>query len=231
MAVKWLCEVFCLALTFVTADSDEARNRQHFIYVTVSNNFKLHPMKVNSVIITLVALIAISCSNRANTGQSLKSSPQNVTTEQSLPTVQLNQANISDEVKKKANYFKAGLISEKNLMKLPDEFIDFSKNFISDSLFQFQHIDFNYLVGAIGECDTTIILNSDNWRYSRWDFIKEFTEGSEYEAIEKWDNTVYIADGKIYFEFYLKEIGLIYQIGFDRINAEWYITLYKIDVC
>jgi len=188
-------------------------------------------MKVNSVIITLVALIAISCSNRANTGQSLKSSPQNVTTEQSLPTVQLNQANISDEVKKKANYFKAGLISEKNLMKLPDEFIDFSKNFISDSLFQFQHIDFNYLVGAIGECDTTIILNSDNWRYSRWDFIKEFTEGSEYEAIEKWDNTVYIADGKIYFEFYLKEIGLIYQIGFNRINAEWYITLYKIDVC
>ena len=83
----------------------------------------------------------------------------------------------------------------------------------------------------IGECDTTIILNSDNWRYSNWDFIKEFTEGSEYEAIEKWDNTVYIADGKIYFEFYLKEIGLIYQIGFNRINAEWYITLYKIDVC
>ena len=37
---KRLCEVFCPAPTFVTADSDDARNPQHFIYVTVGNKCK-----------------------------------------------------------------------------------------------------------------------------------------------------------------------------------------------
>jgi|ADurb_Gly_03_Slu_FD_contig_101_216806_length_3582_multi_3_in_0_out_0_5 hypothetical protein len=32
---KWLIEVFCPASAFVSADSDEARNPQRFIHVTV----------------------------------------------------------------------------------------------------------------------------------------------------------------------------------------------------
>ncbi len=35
LGFKWLCEVFCPALAFVTADRDEARNPQRFIHVTV----------------------------------------------------------------------------------------------------------------------------------------------------------------------------------------------------
>jgi hypothetical protein len=36
LGFKWLFEVFCPASAFVTADSDEARNPQRFIHVSVS---------------------------------------------------------------------------------------------------------------------------------------------------------------------------------------------------
>lgn len=37
---KWLIEVFCPASAFVSADSDEARNPQRFIHVTVGSKHK-----------------------------------------------------------------------------------------------------------------------------------------------------------------------------------------------
>jgi hypothetical protein len=36
LGFKWLIEAFCPASAFVTADSDEARNPQRFIHVSVS---------------------------------------------------------------------------------------------------------------------------------------------------------------------------------------------------
>lgn len=38
LGFKWLLEVFCPASAFATADSDEARNPQRFIHVTVVRN-------------------------------------------------------------------------------------------------------------------------------------------------------------------------------------------------
>jgi hypothetical protein len=40
LGIKWLHEAFCPALAFVSADSDEARNPQRFIHVTVSSHAK-----------------------------------------------------------------------------------------------------------------------------------------------------------------------------------------------
>lgn len=40
LGFRWLLESFCPASAFVTADNDDARNPQHFIYVTVSCQFK-----------------------------------------------------------------------------------------------------------------------------------------------------------------------------------------------
>jgi hypothetical protein len=39
LGFKWLREAFCPASAFVTADSDEARNPQRFIHVSVTANF------------------------------------------------------------------------------------------------------------------------------------------------------------------------------------------------
>jgi len=38
LGVRRLIESFCLASAFATADSDEARNPQRFIHVTVGRN-------------------------------------------------------------------------------------------------------------------------------------------------------------------------------------------------
>ncbi len=187
-------------------------------------------MKTKSLIILLLISSIISCTSKSKARQESKAAQQvDITTQ--LAVVELNHKNIWGEVDKKSNYFKSNLKPEKDLNKLPEEFMDFSNKFITDSLFQYQHIDFKYLVGAIGECDSTIILTAENWRHSNWDFIKEFSEGNEYEPSEKWDNDAYISNDKIYFEFVLKEIGLIYQIGFEKINGDWHETLYKIDAC
>ena len=40
LGFRWLFEVFCPASAFVTADSDEARNPQRFIHVSVTGNAK-----------------------------------------------------------------------------------------------------------------------------------------------------------------------------------------------
>jgi hypothetical protein len=37
LGFKWLCEVFCPASASATPDSDEARNPQRFIHVTVGS--------------------------------------------------------------------------------------------------------------------------------------------------------------------------------------------------
>ena len=36
LGFKWLFEIFCPASAFTTTDSDEARNPQRFIYVTLA---------------------------------------------------------------------------------------------------------------------------------------------------------------------------------------------------
>jgi len=41
LGFRWLHEVFCPASAFVTADSDEARNPQRFIYATVMGHLKM----------------------------------------------------------------------------------------------------------------------------------------------------------------------------------------------
>jgi len=40
LGFMWLLEVLCPASAFATADSDEARNPQRFIHVTVTANEK-----------------------------------------------------------------------------------------------------------------------------------------------------------------------------------------------
>jgi hypothetical protein len=40
LGFRWLHDIFCPASAFVTADSDEARNPQRFIHVTVTHKLK-----------------------------------------------------------------------------------------------------------------------------------------------------------------------------------------------
>lgn len=106
---------------------------------------------------------------------------------------------------------------------LPIDFNDFYAKFISDSTFQKERIE-SSLLGVIGECDSTIILSINNWEYLNTDFRSDF-----YNPLDS--NTVSISISKILIENYRKEIGLIFQMGFEKKNNKWFLTLITIDIC
>jgi len=188
-------------------------------------------MKAKILSFILLCGILISCANKGKSEHEFISQELIEQSKIDLNAAEVNNKNIWNEIEKKATYFKSDLNPENNLKNLPKEFIVFADKFKSDSIYQLQHIDFGRILGTIGECDTIIIINSDNWKYSNWDFLNDFANGNEYEPIEKWDNKVYASDSKIYLEYFLKEIGMIYQIGFEKANDIWFLTLYNINVC
>ena len=138
----------------------------------------------------------------------------------------LTKNNIWDFVNEKVEWFKKGLEPQKNMDLLPSDFKAFYEKFSTDSVFQVNNIQFDKLIGVIGECDTTIILNSKNWETAT-NIFNHFNESSK----EKWNNYFFFDSTKVYFEFELIEIGIICQFGFEKINGKWEQTLSHVNVC
>ena len=108
---------------------------------------------------------------------------------------------------------------------IPNDFMEFSRKFISNSEFQKAHIDFDNLIAVVGACEETYVLKKDNWVFDDWNFINEI--GID----EKWKNTFNYSDNIFYFEYTLKEVGTLTMLGFEKINGEWNLTLYIQNDC
>jgi hypothetical protein len=117
----------------------------------------------------------------------------------------------------------SGKYFDKNL--IPANFLDFSTRFISDSIFQKSHINFENLIAVVGACENTYVLHEMCWKFDDWDFITEI--GID----ENMENTFYFSDDVFYCEFLLIEVGIIRRLGFEKNNGEWYLTLYDINDC
>ncbi len=133
------------------------------------------------------------------------------------------EGDIWTKIDKKKVWFLEGTRTINTIDLIPRDFNDFYSKFVSDSTFQKEHIEFSIL-GAIGECDSTIILSDMNWEYLHYDFRSGF-----YNPLDS--NTVSYNTSKILIENYRKEIGLIFQMGFERKNGSWFLTLITIDNC
>ena len=138
---------------------------------------------------------------------------------------------IWDSVEIKANWFTKNLKPYRNLNQVPKDFAEFYAQFISDSIFQLQHIAYDKLIGVIGHCDTTIRFTKVNWEYNNWDYTKFFNEDNNTDNIDGWDNTFYFTNKRFYYQFRLKEIGWIYKTGFEKIKGKWQLTLYDENAC
>jgi len=136
---------------------------------------------------------------------------------------QTEKEDIWTKIDKKKAWFLEATKTFKTIDSIPIDFNDFYSNFISDSMFQKVHIEFSIL-GAIGECDSTIILSDKNWEYLHLDFRTDF-----YNPLDS--NTVSFNKSKILIENYRKEIGPIFQMGFEKKNGNWFLTLITIVVC
>lgn len=108
---------------------------------------------------------------------------------------------------------------------ISNDFIEFSRKFISNSEFQKAHIDFDNLIAVVGACEETYVLKKDNWVFDDWNFINEI--GID----EKWENTFNYSENIFYFENTLKEVGTLTMLGFEKINGEWNLTLYIQNDC
>jgi competence protein ComGF len=146
-------------------------------------------------------------------------------------SIEISKNNIWELVQQKVTWFKKNNYPKIDLESIPDSFLNFYHLFISDSLYQINHIHFEKLIGVIGECDTTIIFNSKNWQYTNWNFVEFFPIDNNTNDIDGWNNTFYSNKSIFYYEFELKEAGVIYQVGFERINEKWLLTLYYVNAC
>lgn len=138
--------------------------------------------------------------------------------------------NIWDSIDLKADWFMDELELNRNLDLIPTDFLEFYKQFITDSVFQSRHIAFKDLIGVMGECDTTIRYNEQNWEYTDWDFTK-FFDGKNSDDVDGWDNTYYYSNDRFYYQFRLEEVGWIYKTGFEKIDNKWQLTLYYVNAC
>lgn len=151
-------------------------------------------------------------------------SKNSISTIENMPNInQTEKEDIWTKIDKKKDWFLEGTQTFKTIDSIPIDFNDFYSKFISDSIFQKEHIEFSIL-GAIGECDSTIILSDKNWEYLHLDFRTDF-----YNPLDS--NTVSLNKSKILIENYRKEIGPIFQMGFEKKNGNWFLTLITIDVC
>jgi hypothetical protein len=109
--------------------------------------------------------------------------------------------------------------------RIPKDFLEFSRKFISDISFQEKHIDFGNLIALNGGCDEIFVMSEKNWVFDDWDFINFIGIDDEVE------NTFNFSDSIFYFEYVIKEVGTFRVLGFEKKDGEWYLTLYEVNDC
>lgn len=103
-----------------------------------------------------------------------------------------------------------------------DDFSVFYSEFISDSLFQKEHIIFP-LKDAVYECDSIVTLTKENWTFDSVD-VRNYDKSL--------DNII-INQGKDKFKITLnrKEVGKLYEMIFKKIDGSWYLIYYFVNAC
>lgn len=128
------------------------------------------------------------------------------------------------------NRQKVNLTTESKGHKINSN-LDFFKNhdfevfysaFISDSLFQKQHIIFP-LKDAIYECDTTITLTRENWAFDSHD-MRDYDKSLDSIIIKQ-------EEDMLNYSLTRKEVGKLYEMRFERIKGTWYLVYYFVNAC
>jgi hypothetical protein len=183
------------------------------------------------LILTIFSCSSLSTKEPSSSAEEIKPTHTDTVSNEYRKTLADDPKNIWEIIDTKANWFKENKQGYDNLALMPADFSEFYDRFISDSLYQVQHIYFNSLIGVIGDCDTTIHLNKYNWKFETWNFTEHFNNQHEEDNIEDWDNRIYFNNQTFFYEFNLNEVGIIYQTGFEKIKGSWQLTLMYVNNC
>ena len=181
-------------------------------------------MKQTILILSFLALISSCSNNKPNSEPTIEliETKQKITPLKPAEHYSID-LKIWDKVSDKQNWFLEKTKQFDHIDSIPIDFVEFYEKFISDSAYQFQHVKFPIL-GVIGECDTTILLNSKNWEYLNWDFRPEFND-------ENYSNITAYNDSLFYYRITLDEIGQLSQLGFKKLHNEWYLIFCDFNAC
>lgn len=185
----------------------------------------------------LITFILFSCGQKSVTNDTVETSETTQNPKKQIANHEIqtdkptDPLSFWDTLDLKVNKFIKGKTMRRAGKDIPQDFTDFYKRFVTDSTFQFKHIDFENIVGVYSHCDTTIQINSTNWVYSNWNLLDFFDREKRPEPKDGWDNRYYFDKKSIYFQLERPEVGMIHQLGFEKINGEWKMSLYVIYNC
>lgn len=137
---------------------------------------------------------------------------------------------IFDELDEKSIIFQDST-QVNNLSQLPADFRAFYHKISTDSVFQKQSIDEEHFIGAISECDSTIVLTKKNWIFDPLLPIDNLDHNRIEVDGEVWILKPYISYDKILFVYDIEGLGNVQSLGFERIDGVWKFTLYTLSVC
>lgn len=179
--------------------------------------------------------MAFSCGQKSDTNNSVDTSenaenPNAEIEQEEVGSAEQREENkqlsFPDDVHLKVKAFIKGKNPHRDVKNIPQDFVDFYKRFIADSIYQLKHIDFENIVGAYSYCDTVIQITPSNWNYSNWSLLDSFDKTKKTDPRDGWDNRFYFDRQSFYCQMELIEVGMISQLGFEKINGEWKLILY-----
>lgn len=144
--------------------------------------------------------------------------------------IDTSEVDIFDELDEKSTTFQDSTQAN-NLAMLPADFRVFYYKISTDSVFQKQSIDEDHFIGAISECDSTIVLNKKNWVFDPLLPIENLEDNRFELDGEVWILKPFISHDKILFVYDIEGLGNVQSLGFERINGVWKFTLYTLSVC
>lgn len=189
--------------------------------------------KILIILILYLLSVSSSCSKKPDTDDQQNSnkialsinsdstnSQDSITKSDSRESVNLN---IWDRISQKGKWFENGETIQYHFDSIKNDFNLFYDRFISDSLYQINHINFP-IVGAIGYCESTEIPDSNNWELITFDFRKN-------PDYKRYGYDLISTEDKFFLRSRLNEVGLISEIGFEKIEGEWQLTMFFVNAC
>lgn len=121
----------------------------------------------------------------------------------------------------KVNYFQENCVIEEipqyNDFKFKSaDFEVFYNNFISDSIFQISRIKFP-IKGCYVDYEQNKKWNKETWPMIKWDLREEIKRSDDSLFIEQTDN-------RFFFGSYCRDCGFSFEMTFEKIREEWFLT-------
>lgn len=189
---------------------------------------------MKKLVFVLFAVALIGCKEKQNKQETpvAEEMPKPVVVEKIIDPLVIDTSGVDifDELDEKSITFQDST-QVNNMAKLPTDFRAFYHKISTDSVFQKQSIDDERFIGAISECDSTIVLTKKNWVFDPLLPIENLDQNRIEIDGEVWILKPYISYERILFVYDIEGLGTVLSMGFERIDGKWRFTLYNLSVC